>query len=111
MKKQRRLVRAEISEAERGQLLSVIGQPGYQVILDIMERACIRAETDHFRLSRARGATAEMVLASHDIAQAQRIFFENVQRIIEAQRMAGAPPPAVPKEPFERTYERSLTGQ
>lgn len=106
----RRRVKPEISETERANLLSIAGLPGYQVLLDVMERVCIQSETEHFRLSRARGATTEMICASHDIVQAQRIFFERLQRLVEAEKIEGTPAKSQPAEPFSKTYERSLTG-
>lgn len=78
-----RLGRSDVSplnETQRTHLLSVIQSPGYTVMLDIMERACLQQQT---RMVNAPTDNDPMVLAEHKITKAMWGFFIAVQKNVE----------------------------
>ena len=65
----------DFAQDKRTALLSIRSTDGYQVILDIMEDVCNKAENEFIG---ANPADKELVLSKHAIMHAQRIFFQTV---------------------------------
>lgn len=76
---------SDLTEADRQDLVTLMTQPGFQVILNIMEQMCEVAETEHFKLNPLH-STPTQIAASQSIARSQRVFFERVQARINWER-------------------------
>src|SRR5215467_5339265 len=68
-----------LTNEERISLLNLSRTPGWQVLLDLMEQECTKAETEHFQVKPEEEAK---VIASHNTARAMRVFFERVQKAV-----------------------------
>jgi hypothetical protein len=66
-----------ISPAERALLIDLAGDPRYEALLNVMERACIALETAHFNTSTG---DVESILGGHAMAKASWLFFTYVQK-------------------------------
>lgn len=75
----------EFTVQARGRLLTLANGPGYNDLLDLMERVCIIEETELLKLDRAKGATAEQVTSKQDQCRAIRTYFELMQREVQLQ--------------------------
>jgi hypothetical protein len=63
------------------QLLAIRRTPGYEILLDIMEKFCVLAETELLK----QKPWTEEVQGYHAVAHAQRAYFERVQKEVEQQ--------------------------
>jgi hypothetical protein len=70
----------KLTEAQRRALIGIVSGDGYQVVLDVMEEFCNRAENDLIGL---RPELKDEVVAQHAIVHAQRVFFQDVTRFID----------------------------
>lgn len=70
-----------LKHEDRLQLLAIRRTPGYELLLDIMEKFCVLAETDLLKIK----PWAPEVEGYHAVAHAQRAYFERVQKEVEQQ--------------------------
>lgn len=72
----------DLTEVERGALMQLRYTPGYQVLLDMMERACISQET---KLINAEVDEPETILAEHRMSKAFWQVFQSMQKQVERE--------------------------
>ena len=75
-------LRANLNEGERQGLFNLVQMPGYETLLDIMERACIQQET---KLINADASDEVHVLAEHKMSKAFWQVFIAVQKEVQYQ--------------------------
>lgn len=75
-------MRGELSTRARGLLASLVEEEGYQVLLDIMEMACIEFETVLLNTDPARH---DAVLANHQQSRAAWQVFVSMQQRVKAE--------------------------
>lgn len=68
-----------LDNVQKARLQSIILSPGYEVILDVLEQECARAETE---LLQVQPEQRDKVLAYHTRAQAFRLLFERFQTAV-----------------------------
>jgi hypothetical protein len=71
-----------LDAAERGALVQLRHTPGYEVLLDLMERACIAQET---KLINAPVEDTELILAEHKMSKAFWQVFQTMQQLVETE--------------------------
>ena len=88
-----------LSHEARLHLLATRRTPGYEILLDIMEKYCVLAETELLKIK----PWAEEVAGYHAVAHAQRAYFERVQKEVEqqiAEALAQIESPPVEDDPL-----------
>lgn len=75
-------LKERLNAGERAHLLVVRNMPGYQVLLDIMEKACIEQET---RLINVPVDNEALIVAEHRMAKAFWQVFTGVQNKVEEE--------------------------
>jgi hypothetical protein len=80
------LAKRELSQAERLELLSITGMPGWNVLLDLMEMECIKQETE---LINAPEEDEKKILALHKMAKEAWRFFVRMQKQVQLEVEAG----------------------
>jgi hypothetical protein len=95
-------LRSKLSKMQQGHLYQLSEQPGYQVLLDVIEMACVEQDT---KLINADPAQPETVLSEHRMSKAFWQIFVAIQKKVEyereeflAIRMKENAPEAVPDE-------------
>lgn len=71
----------KLTDQQKRALCGIVAGDGYQVVLDVMEEFCNRAENDLIGLTPDQH---NEVLAKHAIVHAQRIFFQDVISFIDS---------------------------
>lgn len=75
-------VKTKLDPAEVGQLRGMLGMPGYQIVLDILESTCIMQET---ALLRVTPGDTKKIIAMHSKAQVAWEMFEDFQKRIAGE--------------------------
>lgn len=75
-------LREHLNASQRSSLLQVRHMPGYDVLLDLMEKACIEQET---RLINVEVDQAETIVAEHRMAKAFWQVFTSLQKKVETE--------------------------
>jgi hypothetical protein len=71
-----------LNGSERASLVQIRHMPGYEVLLDMMEKACIEQET---RLINTPVANARKIVAEHRMSKAFWQVFTSFQRQVETE--------------------------
>lgn len=76
-------LRSKLNTEQRSQLYRLSEHPGYQVLLDVIEMACVEQDT---RLINTDASTPEAVLTEHRMSKAFWQIFIAIQKKIEFER-------------------------
>jgi hypothetical protein len=76
-------LRSKLSVSQQGELYRLSEHPGYQVLLDVMEMACVEQDT---RLINTDAANPEAVLTEHRMSKAFWQIFVAIQKKVEYER-------------------------
>ena len=69
----------ELSHAERMSLAGLVNHPGYQVLLDVMER---EREKEVTALLKTSPADHNAIIGAHNTARAYAVFVERLQKTV-----------------------------
>lgn len=75
-------IRAGLDASARGSLLQIRHMPGYEVLLDLMEQACIEQES---KLILSPVSEPDKIVAEHRLAQAYWQVFVTLQQKVERE--------------------------
>jgi|GEM_PF-2970961 len=76
-------LRSKLTKMQQGHLYQLSEQPGYQVLLDVIEMACVEQDT---KLINTDPAEPETVLAEHRMSKAFWQIFVAIQKKVEYER-------------------------
>lgn len=76
-------LRSKLTRMQQGHLYNLSEQPGYQVLLDVIEMACVEQDTN---LINADPAEPEKVLTAHMMSKAFWQIFVAIQKKVEYER-------------------------
>lgn len=89
---------------QRMALAAIADKPGYEVLLDLMENACIKQETILLNVEAEKDAE---VLAQHKISKAMWLFFVRLQKEVQ-QELAALTAEAPPQPPSEQEEQDAM---